>query len=213
MLKLYDYIRSSASYRVRIALAVKGVEYTQVPVHLLNNGGEQHSVEYLAVNPQGLVPCLLSEEGTFTQSMAIMEYLEERYPDPAILPESAEQRAYVRSIAQIIACDMHPLNNLRVLNFITDVLGHDKNVKMAWYHHWLRLGFNSLEILLNNQQLYGQCCFADQVTLADICLIPQIANAFRFRFPMDDYPTLMAINNHCLTLPAFKSAQGVAYDG
>ena len=205
-MKLYDYFRSTASYRVRIALLYKNIDYQSLPIHLVNNGGEQHSEDYRKINPQALVPSLSDGENTFTQSLAMLEYLEEKHPQPALLPEGISERAHVRSIAQMIACDIHPLNNLRVLQYPTQTLHHDENDKLAWYRHWIKLGFDALEQRLQTLPRPKPVCYGDTVTMADVCLIPQIYNAHRFDCPMDDYPLLNAINAHCLGMEAFYKA-------
>ena len=203
-MKLFDYQRSTASYRVRIALNLKGISYETNEISLLD--GQQHSTEYKTLNPQGLVPTLLDGEQHISQSLAIIEYLDRVYPNPILLPEDAKLAAKVRSFAYVIACEMHPLNNLRVLHYLKDELGIDEPKKLAWYHHWLKLGFNSLEQMLTNNQSPGPFCFGDVVSLADICLIPQVFNANRFNFDMSNYPKLLKVNEHCLTLTTFKQA-------
>lgn len=205
---LYTYFRSSAAYRVRIALQLKGLDWQAIPVHLVKDGGQQHSPDYLARNPQGLVPALVLDDGTtLTQSLAIMEYLDEAYPHtPALLPADATGRARVRAIAQAIACDIHPLNNLRVLNYLVQKLDVPDAGKTAWYQHWIAQGFAALEALLAQSPDTGAFCHGDQPTLADCCLIPQIYNARRFQCPLDTFPTLQRIDHHCQTLPAFIQA-------
>lgn len=206
MIKLYSYYRSSASYRVRIALNLKKLSYEYCPVHLLNNGGEQFNNEYKKLNPQSLVPTLSDEDKTITQSLAIIEYLEEQYPKPTILPKTPHARAQTRAIAQMIASDIHPLNNLRVLKYLKHDLSCSDEQKQEWYFHWLTLGFNTLEQLLANNSERGKCCYQDSPTFADICLIPQVYNAIRYNFPMDKYPTLMRIYDYCLRLDEFIQA-------
>ena len=206
-MKLYDYLRSSAAYRVRIALNLKGVAYTAVPVSLLD--GVQLGEDYRALNPTGLVPSLDTEEkdkgeSIIGQSLAIIEYLEERYPEPALLPSDSLARARVRSLALQVACDIHPLNNLRVLKYLTAELGVSEEQKTAWYHHWLRQGLAPLE-----QQLSAgdtRFCAADRPGLADICLIPQLYNAHRFKLDVTPYPRLLAIEAACNQLDAFRVA-------
>lgn len=205
MLKLYDYPRSTAAYRVRIALAWKGLEYQRETIHLIKDGGQQHQAAFKSLNPQALVPVLQDGELVLSQSMAIIEYLDEQYDGPACLPEAASDRAYVRSLAQIVACDMHPLNNLRVLQFLKLPFAHSEEDTLTWYHHWLGLGFSALEAKL--QETDSRCCFGDTPTMADMCLIPQIFNANRFQFEMSAYPRCSAINEHCLSLPAFQAAK------
>jgi maleylacetoacetate isomerase len=206
-MELYSYFRSTAAYRVRIALNLKGLDYDILPVHLLRDGGQQKSADYLAKNPDGLVPALATEDQVLSQSIAILEYLEETYPNPALLPEHSLDRAYVRAIAQSVACDIHPLNNLRVLQYLTNTLAVNDEQKKAWYHHWVATGFSSIETRLARESRAGLCCFGDSPTLADACLIPQVYNAKRFDCPLHDYPTILRINDHCLTLDAFDAAR------
>ena len=203
-MKLYSYFRSSAAYRVRIALALKGLEYEYLPVHLQK--GEQRDEAYLGVNPQALVPALLDERGSFTQSLAIIEYLDERYPDPPLLPSTPEERARVRSIALAIACDIHPLDNLRVLQYLKRAFGASDEARDAWFRHWIELGFDALEKRLAGDRATGRFCHGDAPTLADICLVPQLANARRVTMPLDLYPTLLRIEAACNALPAFAGA-------
>ena len=177
-MKLYSYFRSSAAFRVRIALNLKGLSYDTQAVHLLKQGGEQHSAEYAAINPSELVPTLLDQQYVLTQSLSILEYLEEAYPKTALLPQNLQQRAQIRAFAQYIACEIHPLNNLRVLQYLEQTLAVSNSEKTAWYQHWIKLGFHSLEQQL--QQSNGQYCFGEQPTFADCCLIPQVYNAKRF---------------------------------
>ncbi|MBN7797935.1 maleylacetoacetate isomerase [Parahaliea mediterranea] len=200
-MQLYDYHRSSAAYRVRIALNLKGLDYERLPVNLV--AGEQRSGDYTALNPQGLVPALVADDGqVLTQSLAILEWLEECRPEPALLPVAPGDRARVRGMMYLIGCDIHPLNNLRVLKHLTGDLGVDEDAKLAWYHHWLALGFAALE-----QQVAGErYCFGDRVTLADACLVPQMYNARRFELDLAPYPRLVAISAHLEQLPAFAAA-------
>lgn len=206
MLTLYDYPRSTAAYRVRIALQFKGLDYQSENVHLIKDGGEQHKADFKAINPQALVPVLKDGDVSISQSLAIIEYLDDRYGAPYCLPQDASNRAYVRSLAQVIACDMHPLNNLRVLQFLKLPLAHTEEETLTWYHHWLTLGFEALETRIAQSDRSGKYCFGETPTLADMCLIPQIFNANRFGYDMQAYPTLMAINTHCLTLDCFQKA-------
>ncbi|MFZ1417523.1 MAG: maleylacetoacetate isomerase [Burkholderiaceae bacterium] len=199
---LYDYFRSSASYRVRIALNLKGLAYDSVPVSLLDNA--QRAPEYLSKNPQGLVPALLDGEQLLTQSLAICEYLEETYPQPALLPNDAIGRARVRALALSIACDIHPLNNLRVLRRLEAQFAADQAGKDAWYQHWIQSGFEAFEQQI--QSTHGHYCFGDTVTLADLALVPQVYNARRFNCDLSAYPTMRAIEQRCLTLDAFARA-------
>jgi maleylpyruvate isomerase len=203
---LHNYFRSSSSYRVRIALNLKGLPYEYVPVHLNRDGGQQFRPEFKALNPQGLVP-VLSEDGVnLGQSLAILEYLEEKFPDPALLPEAIEDRAWVRQLALAIACEIHPLANLRVLKFITGGLGLDDDAKMHWIWHWTELGLSALEQDLSRSGKRGRFCFGDTPTMADCCLVPQLFNAQRFGIDLAPYPTLVAINDACLKLPEFERA-------
>ena len=207
MPKLYTYFRSSAAYRVRIALALKGVAHEAIRVHLARNGGEQHSPAYRDKNPQGLVPAFELDEGTvLTQSLAIIEYLDETQPGPALLPADAVGRARVRAIAQGIACDIHPINNLRVLQYLGGQLGATQEQKDAWYHHWIATGLQGLEAMLAGHPDTDRVCHGDTPTLADCCLVPQLFNARRFNCPLDAYPTLLRIDAACAELPAFQQA-------
>ena len=205
-MKLYDYYRSSSCYRVRIALNIKHIHYETLSVHLINQGGEQHQSTYMALNPQGLVPTLDENGHILTQSLAIIEYLDEINPSPALLPQNPLARAQVRSIAMMIACDMHPLNNLRVLQQLREQFQATENQVMEWYHHWLKNGFDAVENTLKKLTRKKHFCYGNEVSLADVCLIPQVYNAKRFNFPMENYPRIFDINEHCLTLPAFTRA-------
>jgi len=204
MIKLYGYFRSSAAYRVRIALNLKSLSYEYLPVHLVK--GEQKDERYRALNPQALVPTLVDNGQQFTQSMAIIEYLDEKVPNPPLLPATAEGRARVRAIAQAIACDIHPLNNLRVLKYLTATLGVSEDAKNAWYRHWIEHGLGALETALAADTRTGAFCHGETPTLADICLIPQLANARRYPFSIEAYPTLGRIESRCLALEAFARA-------
>ncbi len=207
MLKLYSYFRSSAAYRVRIALGLKGLAYQTLPVHLLKGGGEQHQAAYRALNPQGLVPALQTEDGAvLTQSLAILEYLDEDYGGPALLPQGAVARARVRALSQAIACDLHPLNNLRVLGYLKNELGADDAAKNAWYAHWVALGLQAVEDMLARSADTGRFCHGDAPGMADCCLVPQVFNARRFQCPLDAYPTIQRIAAACEELPAFQQA-------
>jgi len=206
MLRLYTYFRSSAAYRVRIALALKGLVYESVPVHLLRGGGEQLQAAYRAVNPAALVPALQDEGATLTQSLAILEYLEETHPAPALLPPDAAGRARVRALALTMACDIHPLNNLRVQNYLTSVLGADDAARTAWMHHWMALGLEAIEAQLARDPQTGLCCHGDAPTVADCCLVPQVFNARRFGLDLAPYPTVRRIAEHCEGLPPFQAA-------
>jgi maleylacetoacetate isomerase len=205
-LRLYTYWRSTAAYRVRIALNLKKLRHELIPVHLTRNGGEQHRDDYLALNPQGLVPTLLDGERILRQSLAILEYLDEVYPEPPLLPATPRDRARVRAIANVITCDIHPLNNLRVLQFLEKEMGLGDNSRKNWYHYWLDQGFSALETLLADHPSTGIFCEGDEPTYADICLVPQVYNARRFNFDLDPYPTVTRIEEACLSLPPFADA-------
>ena len=201
---LYSYFRSSAAYRVRIALNLKKIEYEIYPVHLLKNGGEQYSEEYLMLNPQGLVPVLMLSNTVLTQSSAIIEYLEDTFPCPPLLPSNSIERAYDRSFVQIIACDIHPLNNLRVLSYLKN-LPNDISQK-AWQHHWLQEGFTALEQLLQKSDSHDRFCFGNSASLADVFLIPQVHNALRFNCEMMKFPLINTIYKNCLQESSFINA-------
>jgi maleylpyruvate isomerase len=202
--KLYGYFRSSAAYRVRIALGLKGLAYEHAAIHLRK--GEQKSAQYREINPGELVPALVDDRGTFTQSLAIIEYLDERYPEPPLLPATPEVRARVRAIALAIACDIHPLDNLRVLRYLLHTLGADEAAKDAWYRHWIDVGLTALETQLARDPATGTFCHGEAPTVADVCLVPQLANARRAGIPLDAYPTLTRIESRCNALPAFAAA-------
>lgn len=207
MLKLYSYFRSSASFRLRIALALKGLPYEMVPVHLLKGGGEQHQPAYRAVNPAGLVPALQDGDTVLTQSVAIMEYLDEAYTESPLLPRDVLGRARVRALSLIIACDVHPLGNLRVLNYVGDTLGAGDAGRKTWASHWIALGFDAFEEMLSRPGApTGQFCHGDTPGMADCCLVPQVFNARRFGLDLAPYPTLTRIAEHCDTLAPFQSA-------
>jgi len=199
---LYGYWRSSASYRVRIALAVKGLDYEQVPINLAQ--GAQGGVGFRLLNPQGLVPYLIDDTAGLNQSLAIIEYLDEVYPDPPLLPNNALGRARVRAAALQIACDIHPLNNLRVLRYLKVELGQEQDVVDAWYRHWVELGFAALEELAEGAT--GAYLFGDAVTLADVCLVPQMWNARRLQADIARFPKLVAIDTRLNALPAIRAA-------
>ena len=207
ILQLYTYFRSSAAYRVRIAFNLKGVAYDSIPVHLLKDGGQQNSVRYRIKSPLGGVPALKTDAGEIlTQSLAIIEYLDELYPNPALLPNSVECRARVRSLAQIIACDIHPVNNLRVLKYLENELGISNDKTISWYQHWVYEGLAALEILLARDARTGVYCHGDAPGLADCCLVPQVFNARRFNCSLDAMPTILRIVEACEQLPAFQKA-------
>ena len=203
-MKLYGYFRSSAAYRVRIAVNLKGLAYEYIAVHLTK--GEQRTEAYLGLNAQALVPTLIDEGATLTQSLAIIDYLDERHPEPPLLPKAPGERARVRAIALAIACDIHPLNNLRVLQYLTRVLNVSEDAKNIWYRHWIDLGLAALEAQLATDSATGSYCHGEAPTLADICLVPQLANARRFAIPLDAYPTLLRIDENCRQLAAFADA-------
>jgi len=206
-LKLYSYFRSSAAYRVRIALNLKALPYETVPVHLLRDGGEQFTPGYRKLNPEALVPTL--SDGSLpplSQSLAIIEYLEETHPTPALLPADAIGRARVRSLALAIACDIHPLNNLRVLRYLAKELAIEEEARNSWYRHWIDIGLGSIEAQLTASPATGQFCHGDTPTVADLCLVPQVANAQRLNCDLSAMPTVMRINDACLALEAFRNA-------
>ena len=206
---LYDYYRSTACYRVRIALNLKQISYEKVQIHLVNQGGEQHHPDYLNVNPQGLVPTLDENGHIISQSLAIIEYLDELHPTPPLLPKTPLARAHVRQLSLLIACDVHPLNNLRTTNRLRAQFEANDEQVQSWYFHWLKLGFNAFETQLHEipHKKEGHFCYGEAISMADICLVPQVFNAHRFGFAMDDYPLINAVNAHCLTLPAFIDAK------
>jgi maleylacetoacetate isomerase len=204
-MKLYDYYRSSAAYRVRIALNLKGAAPERAFVHLRK--GEQRADEYLALNPQGLVPVLALDDGrALTQSLAIIEYLDETIPAPPLLPRDPEARARVRAIALAIACDIHPLNNTRVLSYLTGTIGATSSQKDGWYRYWVDVGLEALEAELSRDAATGRFCHGDAPTLADVCLVPQLANARRFEIDLSPYPTLVRIETACNALAPFADA-------
>lgn len=207
MLKLYSYWRSTAAYRVRIALNVKRLSYQMIPVHLVKDGGEQHKPEYLERNPQGLVPLLDDNGKLLSQSMAICEYLEESFKGPNLLPSEPFLRAKVRSLCQIIACDIHPIDNLRVLKYLKAELNVSDEAKDKWYAHWIHEGFKAIEQELQHYKELGPYAFGDILTLADAFIVAQMYNARRFNVDLSNYPRLVEIEEHCLTLDAFKDAQ------
>jgi maleylpyruvate isomerase len=203
--KLYDYFRSSAAYRVRIALNLKGQAPEREFVHLRK--GDQRADEYLALNPQGLVPSLVTDGGAvLTQSLAILEWLDETYPQPPLLPADAAGRARVRAIALAVACDIHPINNLRVLNYLTGTFGVTEAQRNGWYKYWIDVGLEALETRLARERATGRFCHGDTPTIADICLVPQLANARRVAFDFTPYPTVMRIEAACNALAPFASA-------
>lgn len=205
-MKLYTYFRSSAAYRVRIALNLKGLAYDAVPVHLVRSGGEQHQPEYRSINPAGLVPALEDGGEVLTQSLAIVEYLEEKHPEPPLLPGDAVRRARIRALALAIACDIHPVNNLRVLQYLTREFGADDARKNAWYRHWVETGLTAVEAMLQTVPDQARFCFGDVPTLADVCLVPQVFNARRFQCDLSSMPRILRVAAHCETLEAFRMA-------
>ena len=206
-MKLYSYFRSSAAYRVRIALNLKGLPYEYAPVHLLRDGGEQLKPEYRRVNPEGVVPTLVDDaQQPIQQSLAIIEYLDETHPEPPLLPGTAIDRAHVRSIALQVACEIHPLDNLRVLRYLKHTLRVDDAAKDAWYRHWIESGFATLDARLADDPRTGTLCFGDTPTLADLCIVPQVFNAHRFSIDMTRYPTLQRIYEHAVQIDAFARA-------
>lgn len=209
MMKLYGYWRSSAAYRVRIALNCKGLTAEQISVHLVKNGGEQHQSQYTALNAQELVPTLVTtdedgQEWVLTQSLAIIEYLEDKYSNSPLLPIGAFDKAIVRAMALTVACEIHPLNNLKVLQYLAAELETSDSAKTAWYHSWVNQGFAALEQQL--AQYSGDFCFGDNITLADLCLVPQVYNAERFNVDMTLFPNIVRVNAHCLAQQVFIDA-------
>lgn len=204
MLRLYSYYRSSAAYRVRIALQLKGLDWNYVPVNLLK--GEQHSGGYRAVNPQALVPAIEVDGHALTQSLAIIEWLEERYPNPPLLPPEPLLRARVRALAYQVAMDIHPLNNLRVVNYLKEQMNLDESQKLQWYRHWIAEGFQAVEQSLRRAGCDGCFCLGETATLADICLVPQVYNALRFDCDLSSYPLIHSVWEHCSSLAPFQRA-------
>jgi maleylpyruvate isomerase len=204
-MQLYDYFRSSAAFRVRIALRLKGLDYQSIPKLFATN--EHRTPGYLALNPQGLIPALAVDGTTISQSLAIIEYLNDMHPQPPLLPEEPLARAQVRSMALAIACDIHPLNNLRVLNYLRERLGQDEDGVNTWYRHWVSEGFRGLEQQVARHSSARRHCFGDSLSLADVCLVPQIYNARRFNVDLTPFPTLVAISTHLESLPAFALAR------
>lgn len=203
---LYTYFRSSAAYRVRIALGLKGLDYRAVPVHLLKDGGEQLKPAYRAVNPFGLVPSYVEDGRVIRQSLAIIEYLDETHPTPALLPDTPIGRAEVRQLALSIACEIHPLNNPRVMKYLASELHADEAARQAWMRHWMQTGLEALEVLLNDIGSAGRFCHGDQPSLADCCLVPQLFNARRFDVDLSACGRLLEIDAACNALPAFQHA-------
>jgi maleylacetoacetate isomerase/maleylpyruvate isomerase len=204
--QLYSFWRSSAAFRVRIALNLKGMDYEIIPVHLLKDGGGQRAPEYASKNPNRLVPLYTDGTHTIHQSLAIIEYLDEVQKNPPLLPQSAIDRAWVRAVAMDIAVEIHPINNLRVLRYLMKTLGVSAEAKDTWIQHWMTAGLESLEKQLSADTRVGRFAYGDQPGLIDICLVPQIFNALSVKMGMEDYPTLMKIFHQCMTLPAFIDA-------
>ncbi|THD08668.1 maleylacetoacetate isomerase [Rhodanobacter lindaniclasticus] len=207
-LVLYSYWRSSAAYRVRIALNLKGLSYETQPVHLLRDGGQQHTAQYRALNPLESVPVLRDGDRVITQSLAIMEYLDEMHPEleTALLPVDARGRAQVRALAMAICCDIHPLGNLRVLQQLEAQLGASEEQRAAWSRHWMDVGFRAIEAVLADSAATGRYCHGETPSVADACLVPQVYNAARWKLPMDDYPIIARIYQACNELEAFQRA-------
>lgn len=200
---LYGYWRSTAAYRVRIALALKGIEFTHAGVDLVRDGGEQHADAFRTLNPAGLVPTLVWGDVVLSQSLAICEYLDELVPEPSMLPEGSENRAIARSIALDIASDVHPLNNLRVQQYLGRELGADEAARIDWMHHWMATGFNAVEHRIARLPRVGDTCFGGAPGLADLCLVAQAYNADRFGYALDPFPRVKRVVAHCRGLPAF----------
>jgi len=205
-MRLYTFFRSSASYRVRIALNLKGLSYEQVPIHLRRGGGEQLTVAYRAINPQALVPALEDSGKILTQSLAIIEYLDEKFPNPPLLPKDPADKGTVRSMALVIACEVHPIQNLRVLNYVKAHYNQSEAQVNQWAQHWIDLGLSALQEMIVAQPRRGNFCFGNSPTLADICLIPQLGNARRYGCDLSKYPVILQIEKHCSALPAFANA-------
>jgi maleylacetoacetate isomerase len=204
---LFSYWRSSAAYRVRIGLNLKGLPYDIMPVHLLRDGGEQHAEAFREANPQGLVPVLQHGHRMLRQSMSILEYLDEMWPEPSLLPATARDRQRVRALSQAVACDIHPLNNLRVLQYMEGEWGVPQPERDGWARHWIETGFAAIEAMLHQHPSTGRYCDGDTPTMADCCLVPQIYNARRFGIDMAAYPTIARIEQACLALPEFEAAR------
>lgn len=207
-LTLYGYWRSSASYRVRIALNLKALDYVQKPVHLVRDGGEQHASAYRELNPQRLVPVLSDGRRVIRQSIAIIEYLDEAYPEThALLPSGPRERAQVRELALLVACDVHPLSNLRVMHYLEQQFAAGEESRVAWMRHWMAEGFSAFEEILNTNLATGRYCYGDEPTMADLCLVPQMYNARRFGLDLEPYPLLQRIEGNCLQLAGFQAAR------
>lgn len=203
-MKLYGYWRSSAAYRVRIALHLKGIPFESISVHLVKDGGEQHKEEYVELNPSHLVPTLVDEDIVLNQSIAIIDYVDQKYPEVNLYPLDVKERAIVQAMALDIACEVHPINNLRVQQYIVKNLGASEEQKLTWVHDWISLGFTAFEKQLT--QHAGKYCFGDEITMADICLVPQVYNANRFGVDMSPFPNICRIVENCNQQPAFIAA-------
>jgi maleylacetoacetate isomerase len=202
--KLYSYFRSSAAYRVRIALNLKGIAYETVPIHLTRDGGRQKSAEFRAINPQMRVPALVLDSGeVLIQSLAIIDYLDQAFPAPPVVPVDIVARAQARGIAEIIACDIHPINNLVTLNYLRGPLGHNQAAVDAWYAHWIIAGFEAIEALIRP----GPYAFGAEPSVADLCIVPQVYNARRYKLPLDRFPKIVGVDAACLALAAFDRAR------
>jgi len=203
-MKLYGYWRSSAAYRVRIAMHLKGIEFESISVHLVKNGGEQHTEDYVQMNPTHLVPTLVDGDLVLNQSLSILDYLDELSAEVPLVFGDAKQKALIRALALDVACEIHPLNNLRVQQYLAKELTVSEEQKLAWTHHWMNVGFEAVEEKLSKTK--GLYCFGDQISLADICLIPQVYNAVRFKLDMSKYPNIQEVVDNCNKLPAFIDA-------
>lgn len=203
-MKLYGYWRSSAAYRVRIAMHLKELPFEYISVHLVKDGGEQHQNEYIQLNPTHLVPTFVDDDVTLNQSLAIIDYLDEKYPTFSVYPKCMVKRAQVKALALDIACEIHPINNLRIQQYLLNELSVSEQDKLAWSHYWMNFGFSSIEKQL--QTTAGQFCFGDEITLADICLVPQVYNANRFKVDMNEFPNILRVVENCNKLTAFIAA-------
>jgi maleylacetoacetate isomerase len=203
-MKLYSYFRSSAAYRVRIALNLKGIAFENIPIHLVRDGGHNRKPEFRAINPQMRLPVLVTPSGeSLIQSLAIIDYLDETHPEPVLLPKDPIARAQARALAQIVACDIHPLNNVAPLRYLKRDMNQEQSAIDAWYHHWVLEGFEAFETLVKP----GPYCYGSAVTVADLCLVPQVYNARRLKVPLDKFPKIAAIDAACMALPAFDRAK------
>ncbi len=215
-LSLYTYYRSSAAYRVRIALHYKSIPYQSQYIHLLKEGGQEKTAAYQRINPQKLIPSLVDDGNIITQSLAIIEYLEEQYPEPPLLPGAPVERGLVRALAHSIACDIHPLNNLRVMNYLEQTLGIDKPQRDQWICHWISEGFAAIEKHLSQAEKTAgkkrQYCWGNEISLADVCLIPQVYNAKRFHCPLEVYPNINRVYKNCMELAVFHQAAPESQD-